>query len=616
MSRVSWQAHGLKTLKVNPSPYSYAKDEEAREDNPPVDGQSQPDGEFLCTAGPLGLFVALIAAQEGGQVESGRLVFVPNEILQPRLLETAQENGLWDQPYGVPLPVGREAAMLAASWDGQYVAVAYLPAEKGGSTSDVEVYHVGDLRVQDGRPRASATVQLPLRTLRWTQTGRHRLMLGGGQSLMFLCGDSGDGSFVTMPIRDLSGPLAAADWSPSSDEVIVVSCFGEGPVEGGVESLFDAYFQTACTLTLETALDGEVISRLPTGIRHWEDPPGIDVEEPEFSADRNNVVHLAWLHPDVLVGLNRRGDVGLLALESAPLEGFAPSGLAPMEVPTMESRFYSVLMTDKNSGSSKKNDDNDVKFLFVTHSLDRYVHTADLTKPVDSDPNIKTGQRRARPLEPAAAEEGLPLVLAEGEVSALVPAKQRVCGLGLLTSKTALGAKAYAREEYRPLLVAAGVGGYAFLFALQDGGDLQAEQRLLKDPPNEPTAPPRAAAAPTLTPDSASAPTSVFGATTMPSAFGAGFGAPTLTPRSAAGAADVAAPAPISFASSTGTALPPISGTVSNFSNPLGGGTGFGATGGGQGGGMFGVGGGEEERGALLMYRFPLQEKEKEGGGG
>ena len=616
MSRVSWQAHGLKTLKVNPSPYSYAKDEEAREDYPPVDGQSQPDGEFLCTAGPLGLFVALFAAKEGGEVESGRLVFVPNEALQPGLLETAQENGLWDQPYGVPLPVGREAAMLAASWDGQYVAVAYFPVEKGGSTSDVDVYHVGDLRVQDGRPRASATVQFPLRTLRWTQTGRHRLMLGGGQSLTFLCGDTGDGSFVVKPIRDLSGPLAAADWSPRSDEVIVVSCFGEGPVEGSVESLFDAYFHTACTLTLERALDGEVVSRLPTGIRHWKDPPGIDEEDPEFSADRNNVVHLAWLHPDVLVGLNRRGDVGLLALESAPAEGFAPSGLAPMEVPTMESRFYAVLMTDSSS-SNNNFVDNDVKFLFVTHSLDRYVHTADLTKPVDSDPNIKTGQRRARRLEPAAVEEGLPLVLAEGEVSALVPPKQRVCGLGLLMSKTALGAKAHAPEECRPLLVAAGVGGYAFLFALQDGGDLQAEQRLLVDPPNESAAPPRAAAAPTPAPATDSALASAFGATTMPSAFGAGFGAPKLTPGSAAGAADTAAPAPFAFASSTGTALPPTLVKGFNFSKPPAGGTGFGATGGGQGGGgMFGVGKGEGGKGGLFNAPFPTPGEGKGGGGG
>ena len=70
----------------------------------------------------------------------------------------------------------------------------------------------------------------------------------------------------------------------------------------------------------------------------------------------------------------------------------------------MESRLYAVLMTDSSSSSSN-NSDNAVKFLFVTHSLDRYVHTADLTKAVDTDPNIKTGQRRARPLEPAASEE-------------------------------------------------------------------------------------------------------------------------------------------------------------------------------------------------------------------
>ena len=570
-SRVSWQGHALKPLPFSPVPFSYADDEEYRASELQLDGKAALDGNWLC-AGPLGLFVVALAQEE---VADWQLVFVPNEQLQEGRLG---KGGLWQQPSRVTLSLGqghKEPLMVAASWDGHYVAVGYTPGD-GDAGGSVDVFHVGDLQAKDPRPRASVAVDHAVRALAWTKAGRHRLLVGGGQGLTVLCGDANDGTFVTQPVRRLAHALAAADWSPSDDETIALSCFGQGPASGTVASLFDPYFQTDGTLTLEKALTGEVVRRLPCGIRHWE--AAVDEEDVECRADRHNVVHLAWLAPDLLVGVNRRGSVGLMAVASAPAQGFEPSGLNALEVPIMESRFFAALMADASGA---------VRFLFVTHSLDAYVQTADLTKPVEAEPNRKTGQPRARRLEPAAVDEGLPLVL-EGERNEAVPEKQRACGLALITAKTGLGAKLHAPHDPRPLLVAAGVGGTAFFFALQDGGDGEVEQRVLVDAPQEKPAPARAG------PKTAPATTTTTTAA-KPSGFG-GFGLPTPATASSA-----PAPAPFSFASATPAPAPapapassggfgfgkPLSSSSSSSSSAFGGGGGGFGAGAPAGGGLF-----------------------------
>lgn len=113
-----------------------------------------------------------------------------------------------------------EPLLLAASWDGHQVAVGYDGAE-GGVKPHVEIFHVGDLRQRDGRPRASHTLPHGLRVLRWSKAGRHRLLAAGGQGLSFVWDD---GRLVT---RALDRALGAADWSPDQDDVVAVSYFGE-----------------------------------------------------------------------------------------------------------------------------------------------------------------------------------------------------------------------------------------------------------------------------------------------------------------------------------------------------------------------------------------------------
>ncbi len=121
--------------------------------------------------------------------------------------------------FSVVLP--REPLLLAASWDGHQVAVGY----EGGDDKDkarVDVYHVGDLRQGDGRPRAAHALPHGLRVLRWTKAGKHRLLAGGGRHLSYLWDD---GRLVT---RALDRALGAADWSPEQDDVVAVSFFGQG----------------------------------------------------------------------------------------------------------------------------------------------------------------------------------------------------------------------------------------------------------------------------------------------------------------------------------------------------------------------------------------------------
>jgi hypothetical protein len=115
------------------------------------------------------------------------------------------------------VPLSGEPLLLAASWDGHQVAVGY--EEEQGR---IEVFHVGDLRQQDGRPRASHALPHGLRVLRWTKAGRHRLLAGGDRHLSYLWDD---GRLTT---RALDRALGSADWSPEQDDVVAVSYFGEG----------------------------------------------------------------------------------------------------------------------------------------------------------------------------------------------------------------------------------------------------------------------------------------------------------------------------------------------------------------------------------------------------
>ena len=162
----------------------------------------------------------------------------------------------------------------------------------------------------------------------------------------------------------------------------------------------EPFFEEAGELVLEQALTGDVLKNLPCSIRDVSDEDNIDEIDPDFRADRHNIMHLVWLSRDMLVGVNRRGDIGLLGVASAPAAGFAPSGLPPLAVPTTESRLFAALLESSPEASLG----NPIKFLFITHSLEQYIHTADLTKELESDPSRKTGQPRARPLGPAGTD--------------------------------------------------------------------------------------------------------------------------------------------------------------------------------------------------------------------
>lgn len=161
----------------------------------------------------------------------------------------------------------------------------------------------------------------------------------------------------------------------------------------------DPFFEEEGELVLEQALTGDVLKNLPCSIRDVSDEENIDDIDPEFRADRHNIMHLAWLSRDMIVGVSRRGDIGLLCVASAPAAGFAPSGLPPLATPTTESRLFASLLESSPEAST-----NPIKFLFITHSLEQYIHTADLTKDLESDPSRKTGQPRARPLGPAGTD--------------------------------------------------------------------------------------------------------------------------------------------------------------------------------------------------------------------
>lgn len=337
------------------------------------------------------------------------------------------------------MPLAGEPLLLAASADGHQVAVGYEEGGGAGVRGRVEVFHVGDLRQKDARPRAAHALPHGLRVLRWSRAGRPRLLAGGGRHLSFLWDD---GKLTT---RALPRALGAADWSPAQDDVVAVSYFGEGAcvgrerrssrwlggLFGGVSLTFpsmptptaapeapmspmDPFFLSAGQLVLERAPSGEVTKALPCRVRDVNDDPAtIDEEDPDGAADRRNIVHLAWLAPDVLVGVNRKGDVGLLqpAAAAAGSGGsgsdgeLEPSGLPPLAPPTMEARFFAALLqlppaaAAGNASSSK--------WLFVANSLEQYVRSADLTKPLETDPDRRTGQPRARALAPAATDGAL-----------------------------------------------------------------------------------------------------------------------------------------------------------------------------------------------------------------
>lgn len=161
---------------------------------------------------------------------------------------------------------------------------------------------------------------------------------------------------------------------------------------------FDPSFAEEGEVVLEQALNGDVLKNLPSNICESADEENIDEIEAEFRADRHNVMHLAWLTNDLLVGVNRRGDIGLLKITSAPAAGFEVSGLPPLfPSPTRESRLFAALLRQPSSNGGLPA----VNFLFWASSLEQYIHTADLTKDFVPDPSQKVGQPRVRPLEPA-----------------------------------------------------------------------------------------------------------------------------------------------------------------------------------------------------------------------
>lgn len=125
-------------------------------------------------------------------------------------------------PGRFAVPLGGEPLLLAASADGHQVAVGYEEGEGAGTTGRVEVFHVGDLRQKDARPRVAHALPHGLRVLRWSKAGRSRLLAGGGRHLSFVWDD---GKLTT---RALPRALGAADWIPAQDDVVAVSYFGEG----------------------------------------------------------------------------------------------------------------------------------------------------------------------------------------------------------------------------------------------------------------------------------------------------------------------------------------------------------------------------------------------------
>lgn len=172
----------------------------------------------------------------------------------------------------------------------------------------------------------------------------------------------------------------------------------------------DPYFISTGQLVLERVPSGEAIKALPCRVRDVNDDPAtVDEEDPEGAADRRNIVHLAWLAPDVLVGVNRKGDVGLLQPAAAGgSDGeLEPSGLPPLAPPTMEARFFAALLQPPAAGGSEGSTSS--KWLFVANSLEQYVRSADLTKPLETDPDTasRKGQPRARALAPAATDGAL-----------------------------------------------------------------------------------------------------------------------------------------------------------------------------------------------------------------